>query len=338
MNIVKYGLAALIVGASTMLAHAQDTVTARLGHVYADNSPLGAAAHRFVERISEATGGALKIDLFPNGQIGSDEAMSRELARGSLEFAFLNLGPLSGLDPVLDIHSLPYTATNFDEARKLFLNEEGVIRKTHAEALDKLGIRYLGTYSIEFRSITNSGKPILSPADVGGMKIRIYNSPAIKSLFDKMGAQTVLMPFTELFVALQQGTVDGQENGPILSQTSGLMETQKYMTLTNHLFGISGIVISQRFWDKLTPEQQEAVARASKEISEETFQEAEEATAKSVETVKAMGVEVIDLTPEQMQAFVEVGRSTWVDLEPVFGADRIAAVRAEVEKISSGAE
>jgi TRAP-type C4-dicarboxylate transport system substrate-binding protein len=153
-----------------------------------------------------------------------------------------------------------------------------------------------------------------------------------------MGAQTVLMPFTELFVALQQGTVDGQENGPILSQTSGLMETQKYMTLTNHLFGISGIVISQRFWDKLTPEQQEAVARASKEISEETFQEAEEATAKSVEAVKAMGVEVIDLTPEQMQAFVEVGRSTWVDLEPVFGADRIAAVRAEVEKISSGAE
>jgi TRAP-type C4-dicarboxylate transport system substrate-binding protein len=110
------------------------------------------------------------------------------------------------------------------------------------------------------------------------------------------------------------------------------------MTLTNHLFGISGIVISQRFWDKLTPEQQEAVARASKEISEETFQEAEEATAKSVEAVKAMGVEVIDLTPEQMQAFVEVGRSTWVDLEPVFGADRIAAVRAEVEKISSGAE
>lgn len=337
MKILKYGLAALIVGASTMLSHAQDAVSARLGHVYADNSPLGAAAHRFVERISEATGGALKIDLFPNGQLGSDEAMSRELARGSLDFAFLNLGPLSGLDPVLDIHSLPYTATNFEEARKLFLNEEGVIRKTHAEALDKLGIRYLGTYSIEFRSITNSGKPVLSPADVSGMKIRIYNSPAIKSLFDKMGAQTVLMPFTELFVALQQGTVDGQENGPILSQTSGLMETQKYMTLTNHLFGISGIVISQRFWDKLTPEQQEAVANASREISEETFNEAEEATAKSIEAVKAMGVEVVELTPEQMSAFVEVGRSTWAELEPVFGADRIAAVRAEVEKISAGA-
>ncbi|WP_173930919.1 TRAP transporter substrate-binding protein [Chelativorans sp. Marseille-P2723] len=337
MKLVKYGLASLIIGASTMLAQAQDVMTARLGHVYADNSPLGAAAHRFVERINDATDGALKIEVFPNGQIGSDEAMARELARGTLEFAFLNLGPLSGLDPVLDIHSLPYTATNFDEARKLFLNEEGVIRKTHAEALDKLGIRYLGTYSIEFRSITNSGKPVVSPDDVSGMKIRIYNSPAIKALFDKMGAQTVLMPFTELFVALQQGTVDGQENGPILSHTSGLMETQKYMTLTNHLFGISGIVISQRFWDKLTPGQQEAVLEVSREISEETFNEAEEATAQAVEAVKAMGVEVVELTPEQMSAFVEVGRSTWTDLEPVFGADRISAVREEVEKISAGA-
>ena len=109
---------------------------ARLGHVFPAGDAADAASSRFAELINERTKGEIEISVFPNGQSGGDEALGRDLSRGAVEFAFLNVGSLTGLDPLLDIHYLPYIVTNDDEADKIFYNPEGVLQRTLNERLD----------------------------------------------------------------------------------------------------------------------------------------------------------------------------------------------------------
>lgn len=316
-------------------ASAQE-VRARLGHVFAVDSPVDKASREFARRVSEETGGEVEITVFPDSQLGGDEALGRDLARGGLEFAFLNPGSLTGLDPLLDIHYLPYIASSFEAVDKIFYSPDGVLQTTLRETLDKHGMTALDFFELEFRAVTNSRHPVEEVGDLEGLKLRVPGSASIQGFFQAAGAQAVAMPFPELFVALQQGTVDGQDNGASITYNSRLFEAQDYMTPTNHVYAMGAITASTRAWERLSEDHRETIASVAAEVAEEQIKANREANAKFFDAIASGGTEVHELSPEAMAEFVQVGQAVWDKLAPVYGQERIDALRQEVAAANGG--
>lgn len=331
-SFIKSVAVALSVAFAVPAAMAQSK--ARLGHVFAQGSPADVASQRFAELVKQRTNGEVQITVFPNNQIGSDEALGRDLARGAVEFAFLNPGSLAGLDPLLDFHYLPYIASTFEMADKLMYNPNGILQKTLSRALSNQGMEPLAYFELEFRAVTNSKKEITTPGDLKGLKVRVPGSAAIRSFFEVAGAQAVTMPFNNLFVALQQGTVDGQDNGATITYNSRLFEAQKFMTLTNHVYAMGTVTASKRFWDRLTEAQRKIVAQAAKDAATEQIKNSRAANKGYLDNIAAAGVKVTHLKPAEMAEFVKTGQVGWERLTATYGADRIKALREEIAAAS----
>ncbi|WP_454684140.1 TRAP transporter substrate-binding protein [Ancylobacter moscoviensis] len=303
---------------------------ARLGHVFAQGNAADEASQIFARLVKERTNGEIDITVFPNSQIGGDEALGRDLSRGSVEFAFLNIGSLTGLDPLLDIHYLPYIATNTQEVDKIFYNPKGILQRTLGETLAKHNMVALAYFELDFRAVTNSKHPVRTVEDLKDLKVRVPGSASIRSFFEAAGSQAVTMPMPNLFVALQQGTVDGQDNGASIVFNSRLFEAQKYMTLTNHVYAMGAITVSKRFWDRLSEEQRKIVKQAAEEAAQEGIARNRAANATFIEKIKAGGVEVVTPTPEAMAEFARIGQIGWQKLEAVYGTERIAELKKEI--------
>lgn len=324
-----YAMTALAVVLGTLLPQqASAQGRARLGHVFASGSPIDNGSDAFAQCVGSSAG--ISVSVFPDSQLGSDEALGRDLSRGSLEFAFLNPGSLTGLDPLLDFHYLPYIVSNFEEADRVFYNSDGILQTTLRETLGTRGMEALGFFELEFRAVTNSRQPVTTVADMAGLKLRVPGSESIRSFFEKAGSQAVTLPFPELFVALQQGTVDGQDNGASITYNSRLFEAQKYMTVTNHVYAMGTITAGKRFWDRLSEEQQTAIRDCATKAASDQIVANRAANATFLENIAAGGVAVHRLSDEEMAKFVELGRSLWADLEGTYGAERIAKLREEV--------
>lgn len=304
-------------------------IKARMGHVFAANSTMDQAAQEFAKLVGERTKGKISITVFPANQLGGELAQARELSRGSLELGLLNPGSLAGLNPLLDIHYLPYIATDFKQVDAIFYNRNGVLQKTLRETLSKQNIETLGFFELEFRAVTNSVRPVEKPSDLNGLKLRVPGSAAIKGFFEDAGAQVVVMPFPELFTALQQKTVDGQDNGASITYESRLFETQKFMTLTNHVYAMGTVAASSRFWSKLSDTEKKILTDTAAEVTKKQIQKNRELNAEFLQKIEASGIKVIRPSAPAMAEFEKVGQGVWDKLAATYGADRIAALRKE---------
>ena len=304
-------------------------VKARMGHVFAANSPMDQAAQEFAKLVGERTKGKIAITIFPASQLGGEMAQARELSRGSLEMALLNPGSLAGLNPLLDIHYLPYIATDFKAVDAIFYNPKGVLQTTLRETLNKQGIETLGFFELEFRAVTNSSRPVEKPADLKGLKLRVPGSAAIKTFFEDAGTQVVVMPFPELFTALQQKTVDGQDNGASITYESRLFETQKYMTLTNHVYAMGTVASSSKFWSKLSDADKKVLTDTAAEVTKKQIQKNRQMNAEFLQKIESGGIKLIRPSAQAMAEFEKVGQGVWEKLSATYGADRIAVLRQE---------
>ncbi|MFK8253332.1 TRAP transporter substrate-binding protein [Ancylobacter terrae] len=326
----KFLIAALAAASLVAIAQPAAAQKARLGHVFAQGNAADEASQIFARLVKERSNGEIDITVFPNSQIGGDEALGRDLSRGAVEFAFLNVGSLTGLDPLLDIHYLPYIATNNQEVDKIFYNPDGILQRTLGETLAKHNMVALAYFELDFRAVTNSKHPVTNAQDLKDLKVRVPGSASIRSFFEAAGSQAVTMPMPNLFVALQQGTVDGQDNGASITYNSRLFEAQKYMTLTNHVYAMGAITVSKRFWDRLTEDQRKLVKQAAEEAASQGIALNRAANAAFLDKIKAGGVQVLVPSPEAMAEFARIGQIGWQKLESVYGADRIAALKKEI--------
>lgn len=305
----------------------------RLGHVFAINSPVDEASKEFARLVGERTKGEVQVTVFPNSQLGGDEALARDVSRGSLDLAFLNPGSLAGLDPLLDIHYLPYIATSFKEADALFYNPNGILQKTLRSTLARHKMQTLGFFELEFRAVTNSKAPVEKLADLKGLKLRVPGSAGIKGFFEQAGSQAVTMPFPELFTGLQQGTVDGQDNGASITFNSRLFEAQKFMTTTNHVYAMGAVTVSDRSWGKLSDAQKKILQDTAAEVTARQVQKNRELNAEFLKKIAAGGVKVTVPSAAAFAEFQRAGQAVWEKLTPVYGADRVQALRDEIKKV-----
>lgn len=308
------------------------TFTVSLGSVAAETSNQIAAARMFADKVKEYTDGSVVINVFPAGQIGSDESMAEDLSRGNLEFSFLNQGSCAGLDQMLDFHYLPFIATNYEEADQLFYSG-GVIPTIMTETLAGHGIKVLGWYENEFRGLSNSVKAVKTAADLKGMKLRVPGSAAIKDFFTEAGAQAVIITMPELYTALQQRTVDGQDNGVLITHDNRLEENNNFYTYLRHVYAMSTICVSDIAWDKFTDEQKDAIARAAEEAQEWQIQATRDQIAGYIDDMEASGVEFYEPTEADIATFIEVAERTWENMKDVYGEENIEALKEEVAAV-----
>jgi tripartite ATP-independent transporter DctP family solute receptor len=326
-------LVAAVATAGVWATPVQAETKMRLGHVFAINSPVDEASKEFAKIVGERSKGEITITVFPNNQIGGDEVLARDLARGSLELSFLNPGSLAGLDPLLDFHYLPYIATSFKEADAIFYNPNGIVQKTLRETMQKQRMQPLAFFELEFRAVTNSVKPVNTPTDLKGLKLRVPGSAGIKGFFEAAGAQAVAMPFPELFTALQQKTVDGQDNGASITFNSRLFEAQKFMTTTNHVYAMGAVTASARTWEKLSDAHKKLLSDAASEVTAKQIQVNRQMNAQFLKNIGAGGVQVTQPTAAAFAEFQKVGQTVWDKLAPIYGPERVKALKEEIAKV-----
>lgn len=328
-------LSAVVIASALTMSGCSDgdeSRTLRLGMVAAEGSVQQQSAERMADKVAEASGGELAVEVFPAGQIGSDESLGQDISRGDLDLAFLNQGSMAGMDPLLDFHYLPYIATNYAQADELFYGD-GIIPTTMRETLREHGIRALGWYELEFRGLSNSGAKITEPTDLEGQKIRVPGSAAISAFFDEMGAHPTPVPFPELYTALQQRTVDGQDNGLIFTFDNRFYEINPYYTMTKHVYATGTIAMSEEVHASLSPEEAEWVESAAVDAQKWEIDASRKLTDSYIDKMEAEGTTVTELTDSQMAEFQKASRPVWDDMAEVYGKTRIDALKDEVESV-----
>lgn len=303
----------------------------RLAHVFAIDSTQNDAAEAFAERLEEESGGELTVAVYPASQLGGDETLGQDLSRGTLDMAFLNPGSLASMDPMLDFQYLPYIVSDNDQADQIFYGD-GIIQQTLTETLAKHDMEMLSSFELEFRGVTNNKRAVETPDDLAGLKLRVPGSAAIRGFFDAAGAQTQVLPMPELITGLQQGTVDGQDNGVLITRDNGLEKSQDYYTPTRHVYAIGSVVMSSSVFDELTTEQQEMVQEIADEVTAEQI-EANRARVDEYMEAIADDLEVTELSDEQMAQFRDFGLGLWDRFADTYGQDRIDALKAEIEAL-----
>ena len=285
------------------MAHAQQ-VTLKVGHDSPTDFPYQAGAEYFKKEVEEKTQGRVKVEIFPNAQLGDEGTMVAGLKIGSVDAVYTSTAPVSEFVQEIDIFNLPFLFKDLDHSLRVANGPVGDALKAKIDPL--IGGVVAGWGSIGERDMWNSKHPIKSIADLKGLKMRTQQSAIQKDTYAALGAQPTPMPFSELFTALQTGVVDGADNGPIDILSEKFYEVTKYLTLTNHFIVIVPMLVSDKALAKLTPEDKTVVLAAAKKSTQVMSEEAKKKNQGAIEKLKGRGLEVFTLGDAERKAFVEL--------------------------------
>ncbi|MCX7660768.1 MAG: DctP family TRAP transporter solute-binding subunit, partial [Caldimonas manganoxidans] len=236
-----------------------------LGDVYKrqakEDQPKHAAALVFKDYVEKATNGSIKVEIYPAGQFGKDQPTMEALKLGTLEMAVVHDGAIATAYKPINVLGIPYLFDSHEHAWAVY--DSKWKDDLSADMIRKTGIRLLGLADNGVRHFTNSVRPIQTPADMRGLKIRIQPSPVFRALVEALGASPSAIPWAELPTALQQKVVDGQENGVTNILAASLYQHQKYATLDGHVWSIHGYLINERFYQGLSAAERKAVDEAT---------------------------------------------------------------------------
>ncbi|MDP3762013.1 MAG: DctP family TRAP transporter solute-binding subunit [Ramlibacter sp.] len=272
-----------------------------------DTSEITLAAKKFAEIVAAKTGGEVEVKVFPNGQLyGADpSAAVRQLSGGSLDMLLLSSSLYANFNPKFTAISVPYL---FDDTAQLRSYLSGPLGNELLTDLNGIGIKGLVMWQRPFRQMTNSKRAISQPQDMAGMKFRVPNNPLWMEFFAKLGAVPTPMAFGEVYNALQLKVVDGQENPINIPVTAKFYEVQKFATMSNHMADGWVLAINPAKFAALTDAQRQAVQAAAVEAEAWKYANDTADIDKSVEFLRAKGMQVNSLTPDQQKAFVAVSK------------------------------
>jgi tripartite ATP-independent transporter DctP family solute receptor len=281
--------AAATLAAMPMAAEAQDW---RGWNIHVVDYPVSHGMEAFMAEVTEKTGGEIKGKVFHAGVLGSQPDAIEQLRLGILDFAVFSLGPMGQAVPATNVVSLPFI---FKSVPQMYELMDGAPGDALGEALAEKGIVALGYYDAGARSFYNSIKPINTPADVTGMKVRVMNNDLFVGMVESMGGNATPMAFAEVYQSIKTGVVDGAENNPPSYESTSHFEVAKYYSLTQHLIIPECLCMSKKAFDKLTPEQQEIVKTAGRNSTELQRKLWGEREAASMKIIMDGGVEVNEI-------------------------------------------
>ncbi|MEL7564262.1 MAG: TRAP transporter substrate-binding protein [Dehalobacterium sp.] len=279
----------------------EEKYTIKIAHVMDENHHYQAGAEKFKELVEAKTNGRAKVDIYPSSQLGAERAILEGMQMGTIEMGIVTSGALSGFVPEFGVLDLGYLFKDNKQAVQVL---SGTVGGKLSEKMAEKGIRNLGFIDCGFRSFYGK-RPITKPEDFKGIKVRVMENPAHQALFSALGASPVPMAFNELYTGLQQGTVDGAENVIDVYDSTKHYEVAKEFSETNHVYLIVMFMISDKVYQSLPADIQEAIASAAKEAipyEETVYQKnCDDAVAKLKEAGATINV-IPDLTPFQNKA------------------------------------
>ncbi|MCB4364660.1 TRAP transporter substrate-binding protein [Hydrogenophaga taeniospiralis] len=287
--------------AAVGIAAAQDKVI-KFANQNAAGHPIVQGMEKFAEIVAAKSGGKIKVNVFPSGQLGSDQANVSALQGGTLEMASMNSGIFASQVKDFAVFDLPFMFANGKEADAVVDGPFG--KKLHAK-LEEKGLVGLGYYELGFRNITNSKRAITKVEDIAGLKLRVIPNPINVDWVKALDANPTPLPFPELYAALEQKAVDGQENPVATIWGAKLHEVQKFMTLTNHQYNPQSVVISKKFWDTLSADEKKIVGEAVLESAKFQRSQARASVASTLDNLKKAGMTVSELPAAEQAKLVE---------------------------------
>lgn len=292
------------------------------------DQPKQAAALAFKNYVEANTKGSIKVEIYPASQLGNANAVLEGLKMGTIEMGVVHDGPISPVYKPFMVLAIPYL---FDDQAMAWSVADGPFFKELAEDMrKKTGIRMFALADNGIRSFTNSKRVINSPGDMKGMKIRVMPGPIWSKLVESLGANPAPVPWPELPAALQQGVVDGQENGVTNILAASLYQSQKYISLDGHVYSWHAYLMNDKFFNGLTKEEQSVVKKGVEiaKIIHRGMTAAQDMNAPTI--LGGVGMEVTLLSPDQITAFRKAAQppvTAWVEeqigkewVEKLFGA------------------
>jgi len=313
----------LVFSASTVLAGKYNI---KLAHNLpaTETSLYHQAALKFKGLVEKNSNGQITVQIFPGAQLGSDMSVAKKVQSGAVEAEILTANKLGSFYPGMDLYALPFLLKDFDVAAKVF--QQSIHQTVIKELEEKTGFKSIAFVGAGFRNITNSKHPVSKPEDLKDLKIRVPKNKIEIAAFKALGANPVNIPGSELFSALQQGVVDGQDGSAEWAYAKKVYEVQKFLSVTHHQLSTSTLMINARYFYAMPAELQKVLLNAGAE-TQAYWQEASKAADTSViERFKSQGMEI--LYPE-LQPFIDRVQPVYTEFsDRVGGMDRIKAVQA----------
>ena len=291
--------------------------------------PVVKGGVKFSELVAEKSGGKMIVKLYTGGVLGADPLVLSSLQSGSIDFGAMNTGILQSEVKEFALVDLPFL---FNDAKEVDAVMDGATGKLLAGKLPAKGLINLAYYDLGFRNLTNSKRPVKKLEDLEGLKIRVIQSPTYIDTFTALGATAVPMAFTEVYTALEQKKIDGQENPFSVIAANKLDNVQKYLTVTRHIYNPQSFLMSKKTWERLNKEEQEIIVSAARESELYQRTVSRDAQERSLASIRKT-MDYYELPVEEIARIRNRLKPVIQKYSDAIGKDVVGSVFAELEKL-----
>ena len=326
-----------VLGATTAYAADIEERNIKIGSALVGDHPQVLALNKFGELLAQKTGGKHKVKVYAGGTLGNDVSMTAAVQGGVQEMAIPEASTLVG-NPALKefgLLNLPLAFRSGKEADALL---DGPFGKKLLDRMPPTGLIGLAVWENGFRHVTNSRQPIGKVEDFAGLKMRVLQNPLMIDLFNALGSNAVPMPFTEVYTGLESKAIDGQENPFATILSSKFYEVNKHAVLSSHVYSAWTLIMSKKFWDRLTPVEQSLVRQAAAEATTYERTVMRDYDRKALEEVKARGMQVTTLSDAERARMAEKLKPVTDKFVTQFGAASAQELMAELARIRAAAK
>jgi tripartite ATP-independent transporter DctP family solute receptor len=293
----------------------------KFAHVVNEKDAFHVAAEKFKELVEKNSKGEITVALFPNAKLGDERTLLERMKMGIVDSGIITTGPIINFVPSYGAIDLPFLFRDPEHAYKVL---DGTIGQKLLADLESQGWKGLAFGERGFRNLTNSKRKVMTPEDIKGLKIRVMQNPVYVDSFKALGANAVPMAWTEVLTALQQGTVDGQENPLNVIMAFKLYEMQKYLSITRHAYAPAAILTSMSTWKKLTPAQQTITKKAAQDAAE--FERAWD-NRMEADWLKEVESKGMNVSKPELKPFRDAVKPVYDQYTPKYGKNLIESIQ-----------
>ncbi len=292
--------------------------------------PLVMGMEKFAEIVAARSGGKIKISLFPGGVLGSDQANVSALQGGTLEMVVLNSGILASQAKEFGVYDFPFMFATPKEADAVVDGPFGTMMHQKLEAKGIVGLAY---WELGFREITNSRRPINRVTDIAGLKLRVIPNAINVDWVKALGANPTPLPFPEVYAALDQKAIDGQENPATVISANKFYEVQKHIVLSNHQYNPQSLIFSKKVWDTLSAADRKILADAAVEAGRYQRQVSRDAAGTALANLRKNGMQVTELPAAELAKFRELMKPVIAKHSEIAGSEVVGALQKELARL-----
>lgn len=305
----------------------------KVSHVVPKDHPFQLGVNRFAELAAEKSGGKIKVRGYPDGQLGAELQSIAAAQGGVLEMALVSTAATASTVKEFGVYDLPFLFSTHKEADLVL---DGPVGRRLLDKLPEKGLVGLCYFENGFRHVTNSRRPIAKIEDFKGLKIRTIQNPVFIDIFNTLGANATPLPFTEVFTALESKAIDGQETPYSNIHGNKFFEVQKYVSETGHIYGAAVVLVSKKFWDRLSKDEQTILQDACNAARDYQRQANRELDPKLLAELKAKGMTYNQIAPEDRARMREALKPVYEKYSVALGEDVVKNTLAELSKARTG--